>query len=107
MNTFSKLIPQKLYTMRSPDKIIINQIDYMLCKKRFKSSIKRVTLLSGADFGTDHNLLIADTNIKLKRIQLSKQTQIYNVQYTKIRLDYVVEIKNRFNELTIKDREPE
>ena len=30
MNTFFKLHPRRLYTLRSPDKITINQIDYML-----------------------------------------------------------------------------
>ena len=29
-----------------------NQIDYILCKTRWKSSIKRVTTLPGADCGT-------------------------------------------------------
>ena len=80
MNTFSKLHPLRLYTWRSPDKITRNQIDYMLCKTRWKSSIKRVTKLSGADCCTDHNLLIADIQIKLKRIQRSKQTPIYDVE---------------------------
>ena len=68
MNTFFKLHPRRLYTWRSPEKIIRNQIYYILCKTRWKSSIKRVTTLPGADCGTDHNLLIADINIKLKRI---------------------------------------
>ena len=36
--------------------------------------------LPGADCGTDHNLLIADIKIKLKRIQRSKQTPIYDVE---------------------------
>ena len=66
MNTFYKLHPRKLYTWRSPDKITRNQIDYMLCKTRLKISIKRVTTLPGDDYGTDHNLLIADIKIKLK-----------------------------------------
>ena len=76
----------------------------MLCKTIWKSSIKRVTTLPGADCGTDHNLLIADIEMKLKRIQRSKETPIYDVE--KIGLDYRVEIKNRFNKLTIKNREP-
>ena len=50
-----------------------------------KSSIKQVTKCSGADCSTDHNLLIADIKIKLKRIQRSKQNLIYYVE--KIRLD--------------------
>ena len=34
MNTLSKLHPWRLYTWRSPDKITINQIDYILCNTR-------------------------------------------------------------------------
>ena len=90
MNTFFKLHPRRLYTWISPDNIIRNQIDYIVCKTRWKSSLKRVTTLPGADCGTDHNLLIADIKIKLKRIQRSKKTPIYDVE--KIGLDYGVEI---------------
>ena len=80
MNTFFKLHPRRLYTWRSPDKITRNQIDYILCKTRWKSNIQRITILPGADYGTDHNLLIADIKIKLKRIQRSKQFPIYDVE---------------------------
>ena len=66
MYTLFKLHPRRLYTRRSPDKISRNQIDYIVCKTRWKNSIKRVTTLPGADCGTDHNLLIADIKIKLK-----------------------------------------
>ena len=72
---------------------------------RWKSSIKRVTTLPVADCGTDHNLLIADIKVKLKRIKRSMQTQIYDVE--KIGLDYSVKIKNRFNALQTEDRTPE
>ena len=49
-------------------------------------------------------MLIADIKIKLKRIQRSKQSPIYDVE--KIGIDYDVEIQNRFNDLTIKYKEP-
>ena len=86
MNTFFKLHPRRLYTWRSPNNITRNQIEYMLCITRWISSIKRVTTLPGTDCGTDHNLLIADINIKLKRIQLSKKTPIYDIE--QIGFDY-------------------
>ena len=103
MNTFFKLHPRRPYIWKSPDKITRNKIDYILCKTRLKSSIKRITILHGAYCGTDHNLLIADIKIKLKRIQRSKQIAIYDVE--KMGLDYG--IKYRFNDLTKKDRESE
>ena len=105
MNTFFKLYTRRLYTWISPDKITRNQIDYILCKTRWKISIKRVTTQLAADCSTDNNLLISDIKIKLKRIQLSKQTPIYDIE--KIGLDYCVELINRCNELTMKYRKLE
>ena len=102
MNTFFKLHPRRLYTWISPENSTRNQIYYILCKSRWKSSIKRVTNLQGADCGTDHNLLIDYIKVNIKG---SMQTQIYDVE--KIELDYSVEIKNRFNALQTEDRTPE
>ena len=80
MNTFFKLHARRLYTWRSPDQTTRNQIDYIICKTRWRSSVRRVTTLPGADCGTDHNLLIADIKIKLKRIKRAKQTPKYDVE---------------------------
>ena len=66
MNTFFKLHARRLYTWRSPDQTTRNQIDYIICKTRWRNSVRRVTTLPGADCGTDHNLLIAYVKIKLK-----------------------------------------
>ena len=40
MNTMFKQHARRLYTWKSPDKITRNQIDYILCKGRWKISIK-------------------------------------------------------------------
>ena len=61
--------------------------------------------MTGADCGTDHNLLIADVKIKFKRIKRSKPTPKYDVE--NIDMEYAVEVKNRFNGLRLVDREPE
>ena len=82
-----------------------NQIDYIICKTRWRSNVRRVTTLPGAECGTNHNLLIADVKIKLKRIQRAKQTPKYDVE--NIGLEFAVEVKNRFNGLQLADREPE
>ena len=49
-------------------------------------SIKRVTTLHGPDCGTDHNSLIADTKINLKRIQRSKQTTLVVKPYMMLKI---------------------
>ena len=95
----------RLYTWRSPDQTTRNQIDYIICKTRWRNSVRRVITLPGADCGTDHNLLIADVKIKFKRIKRDKQTLRYDVD--NIGLEFAVEVKNRFNGLQLADREPE
>ena len=72
MNTFFKLHVRRLYTWRSSDQTTRIQIDYIICKTSWRSSVRRVTTLPGADCGTDHNLLIADVNIKFKANQTSQ-----------------------------------
>ena len=64
---------------------------YRLMEKFYK----RVTTISGADCGTDHNLLIAIVKIMLKQTKRNKTTQKYyleklirNILY-KLRIDSV------------------
>ncbi len=99
MNTFFKLHARRLYTWRSPDKTTRNQIDYMLFTTRWISSVRRVTTLHGADCGTDHNVLIADVQIKLKRIKRTKIPPKYDVE--NISDEYTVDVKNRFRGLQL------
>ena len=49
MNTFFKLHAQRLYTWKSPDQTTRNQVDYIICKTRWRGSVRRVTTLPGAD----------------------------------------------------------
>ena len=76
-----------------------------MCTTRWRSSVRRVTTLPGADCGTDHNLLIADVKIKLKRIKRTKQPTKYDVE--NIGDEYTVEVKHRFSGLQLVDREPD
>ena len=82
INTFFKFHPRSitLNTLRSPDKITGNQIDYIVIKTRWKRSKKQVTTIPVADCGTEHTFLIAEIKIKLKPIQQSKQTPIYDFE---------------------------
>ncbi|KAI5718027.1 hypothetical protein M8J77_015079 [Diaphorina citri] len=73
MNTFFKLPPRRLYTWRAPgdtpENIIRNQIDYITINKRYRNAIKSVKTFPGADVNSDHNLLMAEMVIKLKKTQ--------------------------------------
>ena len=55
-----------LYTWTSPDGQYRKQIDYILCSWRWRSSIQSVKSRLGADWGSDHELLIANFRLNLK-----------------------------------------
>ena len=51
-----------------------NQIDYILCSKRWRSSIQSTKTRSGADCGSDHELLITKFRLKLKETGKTAQS---------------------------------
>ena len=79
--------------------------NYTLCIGRWKSSIKKVTTIPGADCGTDHNLLIAIVKIKLKKTKRNKTTPKYDLE--NIVTKYTVEVKNIFSILQVDGKNPE
>ena len=52
----------------SPDGQRRNQIDYILCSQRWRSSTQSAKTRPGADCGSDHELLIAKFRLKLKKV---------------------------------------
>ena len=59
---------RRLYTWTSPDGQHRNQIDYILCRQRWRSSIQSTKTRPGADCGSDHELLNAKFRLKLKKV---------------------------------------
>ena len=62
----------------------------------------------GADWGSDHELLIAKVLIqffKLKRV--GKMTRPFRYDLNQILYDYTVEVRNRFKGLDLIDRVPD
>ena len=55
-------------TWSSPDGQYRNQIDYILCSQRWRSSIHLAKTRPGADCGSDHQFLIAQFRPKLKKV---------------------------------------
>ena len=45
-----------------------NQIEYILCSQRWRSSIQSAKTRPGADCGSDHEFLIAKYRFKLKKV---------------------------------------
>ena len=62
-NTLFQQHRRRLYTWTSPDGQHQNQIDYMLCSQRWRSSIQSAKTRPGADCGSDHELLIANSDL--------------------------------------------
>ena len=105
VNTFFEQPPRRLYTWTSPDGQHRNQIDYIMIKARWKSSFLSVKTRPGADCGTDHELLIADFKMRLKRIRRDRLPTRYDLQ--NIPSSYNVEVRNMFNAINLVERRPE
>ena len=67
-NTLFQQHKRRLYTWTSPDGQYWNQIDYILCSQRWRSSIQSAKTRLGAECCTDHELLIAKFRLKLKKV---------------------------------------
>ena len=67
-NTLFQQHKRRLYTWISPDGQHQNQIDYILCSQRWRSSIQSAKTRPGTDCGSDHELLIAKFRLKLKKV---------------------------------------
>ena len=60
---------------------------------------------SGADSGSDHELLIAKFRLKLKKV--GKTTKSFRYDLNQIPYDYTVDVRNRFKGLDLIDRVPD
>ena len=104
-NTLFQQHKRRLYTWTSPDGQHRNQIDYILCSQRWRSSIQSAKTRPGADCGSDHELLIAKFSLKLKKV--GKTTRPFRYDLNQTPYNYTVEVTNRFKGLNLIDREPE
>ena len=71
---------------------------------KWKSSIQSAKTRTGADCGSDHELLIAKFRLKLKKVE--KTTRPFRYDINQIPYDYTVEVRNRFKRLDLIDRVP-
>ena len=104
-NTWYIKPKRRLYTWTSPNGQYRNQIDFILCQQRWKSSIASTKTLPGADCGSDHQLLVAKVKLKLCKIKKSTIQKRFNVDNISPR--YAVEVKNSFDSLSSDGKDPE
>ena len=95
---------RRLCTWTSPDGQHKNQTDYILCSQRWRSSIQSTKTRPGADYGSDHELLITKFRLKLKKV--GKTARPFRYDLNQIPYDYTVEMRNRFKGLDLTDRVP-
>uniref|UniRef100_A0A8C0A9G9 Endonuclease/exonuclease/phosphatase domain-containing protein n=1 Tax=Bos mutus grunniens TaxID=30521 RepID=A0A8C0A9G9_BOSMU len=104
-NTLFQQHKRRLYAWTSPDGQHRNQINYIVCSQRWRSSIQSAKTRPGADCGSDHELLIAKFRLKLKKV--GKTTRPFRYDLNQIPYDYTVEVRNRFKGLDLIDRVPD
>ena len=92
-NTLFQQHKRWLYTWMSPDGQYQNQIDYILCSQRWRSSIQATKTRPGADCGSDHELLIAEFRLKLKK--LGETNRPFRYDLNQIPYDYKWQINLR------------
>uniref|UniRef100_W5MW18 Uncharacterized protein n=1 Tax=Lepisosteus oculatus TaxID=7918 RepID=W5MW18_LEPOC len=85
----------RLYTWTAPNGPHRNQIDYILCSQRWKSSVLAIKTFPGVDCGSDHELLVATIKEKFCNIK--------NI----LLVSYAVAVKNRFELLGNEDKQPD
>ena len=73
--------------------------------QRWRSSIESTKTRLGADCGSDHELLITQFRLKLKKV--GKTAGPFRYDLNQMPYDYTVEVKNRFKGLDLIDRVPD
>ena len=81
------------------------QIDYIICSQRWRSSIQSAKTRPGADCGTDHEFLIAELRMKLRKI--GKTARLFRYDLNQIHNYYIVEVRHRFKGPDMTDRVPD
>ena len=94
-NTLFQQHKRRIYKWTSPDGQYQNQIDYILCSQRWKSSLQSAK----TDCGSDHELLIAKFSLKLRKVW--KSTRPFRYDLNQIPYKYTVEVTNRFEGLDL------
>ena len=98
-NTISQQYKRRLYTWTSPDGQYQNQIDYIPCSQKWRSSLQSAKTRPGAACGSDHELRIAKFRLKLKKV--GKTSRPFRYDLNQIPYDYIMEVTNRFKVLDL------
>ena len=81
-----------------------NQINFILCSQRWRSSTQSAKTRLGVDCGSDHELLIAKFRVELKKV--GKTSRLVRYDLNQIPYDYTVEVTNRFKGFDLINKVP-
>ena len=85
---------RRLYTWTLPDGQLQNQIGYILCSQRWRSSIQSPKTRPRADCCSDHELLNAKFRLKLKKVGKTTRTRPFRYDLNKIPYDFTVQFSS-------------
>ena len=103
-NTLFQQYKRRLCTWTSPDGQHRNPIDNIICSQRWRSSTQSAKIRPGADYSSDHELLIAKFRLKLKKV--GKISRPFRYDLNQISYDCRGEVRNGFKGLDLIDKEP-
>jgi len=90
------------WAWESPDKKTHNQIDYILVSRRMKGSVQNIRSFPSADVGSEHQLVLANLKLKLKRYPKQRgslRTNTDKLGDDKILKDYKLRMDERWDSI--------
>ena len=91
-STLFQQLKRRLYTWISPGGQHLNQIDYILCSQRWRSSVQSAKTRLGAGCGSDHKLFSAKFRLTLKKVW--KITRPFKYDLNQIPYSHTLEVRN-------------
>jgi hypothetical protein len=76
---FKQKKENRCWTWESPGYKVHNQIDYIIISRKWRSSITNARAYPSADIGSDHQLLIANLKLKLKRYKVTQPMKRFDI----------------------------
>ena len=104
-NTLFQQQKRRLYTWTSEGGQSRNRISYILCGRRWRSSIQSAKTRPGVECDPDHEHLIAKFRLKLNKVR--KTTRPFKYDLNQIPYDHTLEVTNRPKTLDLIDGVPE
>jgi len=80
---FQQQKANRLWTWESPDGVTHNQIDFIIVNRKWRSSVMNCRSFPGADVGSDHQLVIANFRLKLKKRESPENRGKFDVKKLK------------------------